>query len=318
MKYLIPLILVLQACFHPRAAGPNLDVATQGGGRYWADIAVRDGWRVQEHTGTGHYRLLNPEDVRRAWGGKDHCLAELDRRVTERPPRPFEHVVFLLPGLIRSRHCMGHYKETLERLGYSVIDVNFASTQEDQSAMAYRLAEILSRHRGSAKLSFVTHSMGGIILRRLLDPEEAQRHQHPAWRDRHQLHRAVMIFPPNQGAYLATQWHEHAWFRALYGPGGRQLRTDEIQQIPAPSIPFAIIAGGRGDDQGYSNLIPGDDDGVVAVASTHLDGAVWHKTFAVKHCLGKNDHRVIQAAVAFIGAADLPQDSATARTTSNL
>ena len=43
--------------------------------------------------------------------------------------------------------------------------------------------------------------------------------------------------------------------------------------LSAPPIPFAIIAGGRGDKEGYNPLLPGDDDGVVTVDETLLVGA---------------------------------------------
>ncbi|MGB0330618.1 MAG: hypothetical protein ACPGPE_02230, partial [Planctomycetota bacterium] len=49
---------------------PNLALPTLGGSQLWADLAVEGGWRVQRHVWTGHARLLDRDDVRRAWGSE--------------------------------------------------------------------------------------------------------------------------------------------------------------------------------------------------------------------------------------------------------
>jgi hypothetical protein len=48
---------------------------------------------------------------------------------------------------------------------------------------------------------------------------------------------------------------------------------DAVAKIAIPNIPFAIIAGGKGDEAGFNPLLPGDDDGTVSVAETRLEGA---------------------------------------------
>ena len=47
---------------------PNLKVPTMGGLLFWKDKAEIQGWRLQRHILTGHWRLLDPDDVRCAWG----------------------------------------------------------------------------------------------------------------------------------------------------------------------------------------------------------------------------------------------------------
>ena len=47
---------------------PNVPFPTAGGEVFWTDLAEIDGWRVQRNTVTGHCRLLDPENIRRAWG----------------------------------------------------------------------------------------------------------------------------------------------------------------------------------------------------------------------------------------------------------
>lgn len=50
---------------------PNINFPTMGGIFFWNDLANVNGWRMQQNTITQHVRILDPEDVRRAWGGID-------------------------------------------------------------------------------------------------------------------------------------------------------------------------------------------------------------------------------------------------------
>ena len=45
------------------------------------------------------------------------------------------------------------------------------------------------------------------------------------------------------------------------------------QRLLTPDFEFGIIAGGQGDDEGYLESIPGDDDMLLSVDTTKLDGA---------------------------------------------
>jgi hypothetical protein len=94
-----------------------------------------------------------------------------------------------------------------------------------------------------------------------------------------------MIGTPNHGAERADSLTGTFPFDQLFGPAGGQLTTGPegiAQQLPA-KLPaeFGIIAGGTGDENGYSNSLPGDDDGTVTVASARLAGA---RDFALVRC----------------------------------
>lgn len=115
---------------------------------------------------------------------------------------------------------------------------------------------------------FVTHSMGGLVLRAM----SLQR------LDTLRLRRAVMIAPPNRGAIMmqkitSIRAGTPLW-KLLYGEARHQLQPEGIAMtLPAPPCEFGIIAGGRKRDRGFSPLLFGDNDGTVTVASTILDGA---------------------------------------------
>lgn len=54
-----------------RFSMPNINFPTMGGILFWNDIANVNGWRMQQNTLTQHIRILDPDNVRRAWGGLD-------------------------------------------------------------------------------------------------------------------------------------------------------------------------------------------------------------------------------------------------------
>ena len=54
-----------------RASMPNIPTATMGGHVFWNDLAECNGWRLQKNMITQHCRILDSNDVRRAWGGDD-------------------------------------------------------------------------------------------------------------------------------------------------------------------------------------------------------------------------------------------------------
>lgn len=61
-------------------AMPNIPFPTMGGHVFWNELANVNGWRLQKNMVTGHCRILDPDDVRRAWGGED-ALTEALRQL---------------------------------------------------------------------------------------------------------------------------------------------------------------------------------------------------------------------------------------------
>ena len=58
---------------------PNIPFPTLGGHVFWTDLANVKGWRLQRNDITRHCRILDPDDIRRAWGGEEALLKELHR-----------------------------------------------------------------------------------------------------------------------------------------------------------------------------------------------------------------------------------------------
>ncbi len=59
---------------------PNIPFPTLGGKVFWNTIAEQDGWKVQKNMFTQHCRVLDPNNVRKAWGlSEEVLLAELQK-----------------------------------------------------------------------------------------------------------------------------------------------------------------------------------------------------------------------------------------------
>lgn len=245
-----------------QSALPNMQLPTAGGTQFWRDEMVRSGWRVQRNHFTGHCRLLDHNQIRRAWGGCTAMYTVLKRLA----PKPASrHAVLLVHGIARGPGTFGELPRGLRAAGFDATAISYPSTRAGLEDQARQLKDVIRRMEDVDTVSFVTHSMGGLVVRKVLEDE--------SWQVKVKPGRLVMIAPPNQGSAVARFLKDNPAFLALYGPAGQQLVPDAVAKIAIPDIPFAIIAGGKGDEAGFNPLLPGDDDGTVSVAETRLEGA---------------------------------------------
>lgn len=283
----------------------NLVFPTFGGLQLWTDEFWECGWRIQRNEITGHCRLLDPRDLRYAWGSLAACRAAFDKISVARGLVPdCRELVILVNGIARSRHSLSPIRRALEHDGRQVLDWSYASTRASLNEQTQRLSRLLSGLRGVRKVSFLTHSFGGLIVRQLLNDSQAP------WRSRMRVTRLCMLFPPNHGAHLADVWHDSVLYQIALGPAGESLTTSAASFIPMPSCPFGVITGGRGDGKGRNRRIPGDDDGTVAVAEAMMDGAEDQIVIDVGHTFGMRDKRVIAAVLGYLADGSFAIDPA--------
>ena len=279
-----------------RHGGPGRGVAipTLGGRQLWADVYLYAGWRIQEHVVTGHARLLDPADGCHAWGRLRRCHdAFRDIRRRGRVAPAGRHLVLLLHGLGRTKGSLAGLAAALGGAGYEVAALSYPSTRRGIAGHADRLVRLLDGLEDTRSLSFVTHSLGAMVVRAALArPAE--------WRRRIEVNAVLMIGPPSRGSVLAARLARLPPLAWLAGASVRDLAGGAAAKLPAPPVPFAVIAGGRGTATGYNPLLPGDDDGVLAVAETRLDGARDFLVVNQIHTFLANHPETIAAALAFL------------------
>jgi hypothetical protein len=264
---------------------------TLGGRQLWADVEWRAGWRIQRHVWTGHHRLLDEHGVRRAWGSLEACRCELDERVPH--PSPAPRLVVLVHGLGRTRKCWNAMRSALEAEGYDVLDLAYPSTRASIEEHAERLAQLLDRLQGAREVSFVTHSLGGIVVRALLARDDP-------WRERIAIGGIVMLAPPNQGARAAAFASRWNLLDRLLGPSLEELLPARPAALPVPSVPVLVLRGECLPGIGWNPWLAGADDGVVTAEETGLPGARIRVIAPCTHTFLPCNREAVAATVRFL------------------
>ncbi len=177
-----------------------------------------------------------------------------------------QDTVILLHGLGRSRLSMQWLARQFTNAGYTVVNEGYPSTRLGIAEAADHLHQRLAPRLGTVpgRVHFVTHSLGGIVVRDLL-----QRHR-PA-----NLGRVVMLGPPNQGSELVDRLARNPVYRWATGPAGQELGTapTSTPNLLGPvDFEVGVIAGRSSLNPLFSSWLKGPNDGKVSVARAAVPG----------------------------------------------
>jgi pimeloyl-ACP methyl ester carboxylesterase len=204
-------------------------------------------------------------------------------------------LVVLLHGLARSSNSMGAMATSLEAAGFEVCNVGYPST--DHSIGTLTAEQVLPDVLGCVgaqprRVNFVTHSLGGIIVRQLKDST-----------DQLSFGRVVMLGPPNGGSEVVDKLGGLAPFGWINGPAGQQLGTGEAsvpKSLGATDLELGVIAGRNSINPILSWLIPGQDDGKVSINNAKIKGMRDFLVVPVSHPFLMKDKAVIRQTIHFL------------------
>ena len=173
--------------------------------------------------------------------------------------------VILLHGLARSSSSMESLAEFLNSKGFKTVNIDYPSTKNDIETLSKLYLEPAIKHCGNdKKINFVSHSLGGIIIRNFLAKTDVKN-----------LGKVVMIAPPNNGSEIADILKNFKITKWFFGPALAQLGTDNesfTRKLPIPTYDVLVIAG-NSPQLILSEIIPGEDDGKVSVENTKIQNS---------------------------------------------
>ena len=176
--------------------------------------------------------------------------------------------VVLLHGLARTANSMEKMERGLTEAGFETANIAYPSRKKTVEQLAnIAVPQGLAACRSkpdTERVHFVTHSLGGILVRQYLNEHEVD-----------DLGRVVMLGPPNQGSEAVEGLGGVPGFDWINGPAGRQLGkgVDSVPlQLGPADFELGIIAGNRTIDPITSSVLENPDDGRVSVVDTRLDG----------------------------------------------
>lgn len=220
------------------------------------------------------------------------ALAVPDAAAAEEAGEDAETVA-LVHGLARTDRSMRPLEARLEEAGFRVRSIRYPSTEHEAEVLVGGLAErIRECCAGASRLHFVTHSLGGILLRAHLAETELP-----------SLGRVVMLAPPNQGSEIVDALGDTKLFRWIYGPTAQELGTGEgslPNRLPPPDYEVGVIAGSESLNPVGSAIIEGESDGTVAVERTKLPGMTDFLVVPHSHSFIMRSETVAEQVVEFL------------------
>lgn len=318
----------------------NVPLPTSGGMQFWTDYRWWNGWRVQYNSTFKHWRLLDPNSLRRGWGDKEAMIAQLDRirashhaDAARQLPSEDAPVVVLLHGLIRTPGSMKPIARGLQKriaamdaspspvdrptdhadgpqplwagVQPNIVPFTYASTRDPLPEHAAALREVIENLPGRPRWNAVGHSMGNIVLRTAIAQWQANGDPTGALQ---RLDRVVMLGPPNQGSSFARKLSQLGLFETITGKSGMMLGPlwrEMLEHVGIPPCPFAVIAGDISSLPVQNPWLDGPSDGVVTVDEAKLDGMREFATVPVLHSFLMQDPRCVDATVEFLMGGDM-------------
>ena len=212
-----------------------------------------------------------------------------------------DEVVVLLHGLARTSNSMQKLANTLQAEDYLVQNIDYPSRHMPIEALARNVRNQLEQFSESGNtIHFVTHSMGGIIVRAIQKESPLEN-----------IGRVVMLSPPNKGSELVDALGDYKLFEWINGPAGKQLGTDNkgfVANLGPVGFELGVIAGDRSINWINSIIIPSDDDGKVSTERAKVEGMREYKIIHATHPYIMKNDQAINAVLQFLKSGRFTQE----------
>lgn len=204
--------------------------------------------------------------------------------------------VVLVPGVVGGVASMRVVAKSLQEKGYQVLIFDCSMRKYPIQVIATRfLHNFVLRYCLDSKkrIHFVTHSIGGIVLRKFLQ-------------DHHSLNtgKIVMLAPPNHGAEMAGFFDNILLRRFFLGVPGKQISTDKKAYVHSLKqelgYEVGVISGCRSANPFSYFNIKGKNDGFVSVESTKLQGMKDHAVLQASHHGMLVDKKAVKHILSFL------------------
>lgn len=176
---------------------------------------------------------------------------------------------------------------------YVVHNIDYASRNLSIEQLAKNVrTEIDTLTNDDDTIHFVTHSMGGILVRTIQKKTPLEN-----------IGRVVMLSPPNQGSELVDSLGDFKLFDWINGPAGDQLGTDPdgfINSLGPVDFELGVITGDRSINWINSLIIPGKDDGKVSTERAKTEGMKDYKIIHATHPYIMRNDEAVTATIQFL------------------
>lgn len=199
----------------------------------------------------------------------------------------------LVHGLGRTPLSLKFLEICLARQGFRTVNVGYPSRRFSIEQLANQLKDEVCRHCPplNRRVHFVTHSMGGIVVRCMLKDQQFEG-----------LGRVVMLSPPNRGSQLSERLAKNLFYRLTTGPAGQQLGpgpTGLPERLGPVDYELGVIIGDRPINP-LRLLIEGENDGKVTIEEAKVKGMTDFLVVPRGHTFIMNDPTVIRQVVHFL------------------
>lgn len=221
------------------------------------------------------------------------------------PPFPWDRprwrdnsgpVVVLLHGLWRGWRAMEPLARALKDEGFSTLSIPYPSARLPIERLVHQVRNEVDKIASDQPIHFITHSLGGIVLRTLLAEEMS-------WN----VGRVVMLAPPNGGSEIVDWLKSHPILRRVLGPAGMALGSTGIpSQLPAfpDKVEAAVIMGNRSTIPLFRKLLSEENDGVVSAERGKIEGLCGFSLIRADHTFIQMHPEAIRLSLHFLKTGD--------------